>query len=101
MTLARKLHEWYLEATKSLNPESYNPNAQKSYDDLTAEQKYIDNYIADETIAYILSLLPKEEPLNYAGHGDIYWASEQERKRIRNELLADIKERIEKEMGNE
>jgi hypothetical protein len=42
--------------------------------------------------------LPKEEPLNYAGHGDIYWASEQERKRIRNELLADIKERIEKEM---
>lgn len=35
--LARKQHEWYLEATKELHPESYNPNAQKSYDDLTEE----------------------------------------------------------------
>lgn len=43
-----QLHEWYLEATKELNPESYNPNAQKSYDQLTEEQRFIDKYIADK-----------------------------------------------------
>jgi len=45
---ARKQHEWYLEATAKLHPESYNPNAQKSYDDLTEEQKFIDRYIAQK-----------------------------------------------------
>ena len=55
--LAEKLHEWYLEATKALKPESYNPNAQKKYSELTEEQKFIDRFIADK----ILSLLPSEE----------------------------------------
>jgi len=41
------LHEAYLQATKNLRPESYNPNAQKKYEDLTDEQKQIDIYIAD------------------------------------------------------
>lgn len=45
-SMARKLHELYLEATRELNSESYNSNAQKSYDDLTEEQKEIDRYIA-------------------------------------------------------
>ncbi len=44
--LAEKLHIWYLEATKMLKPESYNPNAQKAYADLTEEQRQIDRYIA-------------------------------------------------------
>lgn len=50
--LPRKLHEWYLEATTSLKPESYNPNAQKPYDDMSDEQKYIDKYIADKLLAW-------------------------------------------------
>ena len=49
--LAEKLHEWYLEATRELNPESYNPNAQKSYAELTEEQKFIDRYIAKKILA--------------------------------------------------
>lgn len=44
--LARTIHEWYLESVKELHPESYNPNAQKSYDDLTEEQKSMDRYMA-------------------------------------------------------
>lgn len=43
-----ELHNWYLEATRELHPESYNSDAQKPYDDLTREQKYIDNYIASK-----------------------------------------------------
>ena len=46
--LAEKLHKWYLEATKKLNPESYNPHAQKKYADLTEEQKFIDRYISNK-----------------------------------------------------
>lgn len=41
-----QLHEWYLEATKELHPESYNPAAQKPYDALTPEQQFLDQYIA-------------------------------------------------------
>jgi len=44
--LAKKLHEWYLEASKQLHPESYNPNAQKPFAELTEEQKFLDRYIA-------------------------------------------------------
>jgi hypothetical protein len=44
--LPELLHILYLEATKKLKPESYNPNAQKEYKDLTEEQKFIDKYIA-------------------------------------------------------
>jgi len=44
--LAEKLHEWYLEASKQLQPESYNPNAQKLFGELTEEQKFLDRYIA-------------------------------------------------------
>lgn len=46
MTTAQQLHEWYLEATQELNPDSYNPDAQKNYSDLTEEQRYISAYIA-------------------------------------------------------
>lgn len=43
-----QLHKWYLEAIESLKPESFNPDAQKSYESLTDEQKNIDKYIANK-----------------------------------------------------
>jgi len=42
------LHNWYLEATKELNPDSYNPNAQKPFSELTEEQKFIDKFICEK-----------------------------------------------------
>jgi hypothetical protein len=48
ISLAEQLHIWYLEATKELNPKSFNLNAQKSYEELTDEQKFIDKYIANK-----------------------------------------------------
>ena len=41
------LHRWYLEITKQLNPSSFNANAQKSYEELTDEQRRIDEYICE------------------------------------------------------
>ena len=49
--LARRLHNWYLTATCKLDPESYNPKAQKNYDELTDEQRFIDRYIAEQILA--------------------------------------------------
>ena len=48
-----QIHQWYLEATMKLSPESYNEKAQKPFDDLTAEQKYIDCYIVSKINRYI------------------------------------------------
>jgi len=53
-----KLHQLYLDATRKLKPESYNPNAQKYYEDLTDEQQAIDIYIAR---AIREAVLEKEE----------------------------------------
>jgi hypothetical protein len=49
--LAESLHVWYLEATRELKPESFNPNTQKAYADLTEEQKFIDRFIAGKILA--------------------------------------------------
>jgi len=43
---AKQLHDWYLEAIRTLHPESYNPNAAKPFEELTEEQQEIDKYIA-------------------------------------------------------
>ena len=43
-----QLHTWYLEAVKELHPESFNPNANKPYSELTDEQRFIDKYISDK-----------------------------------------------------
>jgi hypothetical protein len=43
-----QLHQWYLEAIEELHPISYNKNAQKPYNELSPEQKYIDEYIAQK-----------------------------------------------------
>lgn len=53
---AEMLHEWYLEATKELDPKNYNPKAQKAYKDLTEEQKFIDRFIAKKVIENVFSL---------------------------------------------
>ncbi len=47
MIKPEELHQWYLDAIKLLHPESYNPNANKPYEELTEEQKTIDKFIAD------------------------------------------------------
>jgi hypothetical protein len=44
--VAKTLHDWYLDAVKTLKPESYNPDAKKDYSKLSEEQKSIDRYIA-------------------------------------------------------
>jgi hypothetical protein len=54
---AKQIHDWYLQATKKLNPESYNQNAQKKYDDLTEEQKFIDRYIAGKVFYHTISAI--------------------------------------------
>lgn len=59
--LARQLHVWYLDATKKLSPESYNLDAQKSYADLTEEQKFIDRYIAEKVLSHIAETAREEE----------------------------------------
>lgn len=55
--LAQQLHKWYLEATKRISKLSFNPKAQRSYTQLTNEQKYIDRYIAGK----VLGELEKKE----------------------------------------
>lgn len=50
--LAKKLHEWYLEASKKIGAESFNIKAQKSFDELTEEQKFLDEFIAERVIEF-------------------------------------------------
>ena len=47
MIKPEQLHQWYLDAIKLLKPESYNPDANKPYSELTEEQKTIDKFIAN------------------------------------------------------
>lgn len=58
--LAERLHNWYLEATKELNLESYNPDAQVPYKKLTEEQKEINRYIADRINCELLAEFRQE-----------------------------------------
>lgn len=51
--LAKKLHEWYLEASKKIGAESYNLKAQKDYNELTEEQKLLDKFIADKILEFL------------------------------------------------
>ena len=44
----KQLHDWYLEATAKLDPDSYNSKAQVDYEFLSSDQQYIDEYIADK-----------------------------------------------------
>jgi len=51
--LAEKLHGWYLEASKKIDPDNYNDDAQVAYKDLNDDQKFLDRYIANKTIKFI------------------------------------------------
>lgn len=48
--LAERLHEWYLEAVKSLDPRNYNPDAAVPWEELNRDQKKIDRYIAEKIL---------------------------------------------------
>lgn len=49
---ARRLHDWYLEATGQLDPKNFNHEAQKPYEQLRQQQKDIDRYIAGQVKAW-------------------------------------------------
>jgi len=53
---AEQIHNYYLEATKELHPESYNPKAQKAFKDLTKEQQFIDEFIVNKMLLNIEEL---------------------------------------------
>ena len=53
--LAKQIHTWYLEASQKLHPESINAEAQKSYEDLTEEQKFLDRYMAEKISSLLLA----------------------------------------------
>ncbi len=40
-----QLHKWYLQAIKYVDPENFNPKADKDFEDMTEEQQYIDQHI--------------------------------------------------------
>ena len=62
---AKKLHEFYLGACEDLTGESYNSLAQKQYNNLTEDQKWIDKYIAQKVNELIKKHLKKlKEDLN-------------------------------------
>lgn len=50
LSLAEKIHEWYLEATKKIDKENYNPKVQKAYNELNKDQQFIDIYIAEKIL---------------------------------------------------
>ena len=79
-----KLHGSYLEAIQKINPESFNPNAQKHYDDLTSDQQFIDIYICTEInkvfdtlrqrlIKDLYNIDFKYRPLNSEKDGKMNW----------------------------
>ncbi|HUW43844.1 MAG TPA: hypothetical protein VMV95_02710 [Bacillota bacterium] len=49
---AEDLHNFYLEAVKELKPESFNPNANKPYSEMTEEQKFIDKFILEKIFEF-------------------------------------------------
>jgi len=50
--LAKKLHEWYLEALEKSDPDRSDPEVQKAYEKLSIEKKFLDQYIAKKIIEY-------------------------------------------------
>lgn len=49
--IAEQLHCWYLEAVQKIDPNNYNHKAQKPYNELNEDQKFLDRYIAKKVIA--------------------------------------------------
>jgi len=88
--LAERLHIWYLEVTKKINPKSFNPNAQKEYSKLTEEQKFIDKYISEK----ILEELEQRE--KEILEDEIKWLNYLRQIRMNNQILKKIQNRIKK-----
>jgi hypothetical protein len=42
------IHNWYLEACKKVSRKSYNKRAQKTYSELSDEQKFLDRFIVNK-----------------------------------------------------
>jgi len=98
----KELHKWYLEATSRLNFGSFNQNAQKPYEELTVEQKFIDEYISNkikakvkETIWKLVDKITKYNLRNWSG------ASHNQREIWKGMINMWIKEidELEKELG--
>ena len=105
--VAEQLHEWYLEATKSLNPENYNAKAQVPYSEMNEEQKEIDRYIARKILEKLQSqaeeyerekgemvreimALKDEQLANAEGEMDVDTRYLKMRASLRNALLDEI-----------
>src|SRR3972149_5462248 len=114
--LPEELHNWYLEATKDLKKESFNPNAQKTYDKLTDEQKFIDNFIAhkvNERLEDVERITEKAKdtefkkilklPKNLIAKDKDDWEFEQFRIRheTAKEIFAEIEEKYKSEYWDE
>lgn len=50
---AEQIHNWYLEACRELDPSNFNAKAQVPYADLTAEQKFLDRFLARKLLTPI------------------------------------------------
>jgi len=74
------LHNWYLEATKKLNPKSYNKEAQKPYRELSEEQKFIDKFIRKKILQRIKSAC--EFYLRYKDNPRLFLAKEADSKTV-------------------
>ncbi len=60
VSLPELMHIWYLMIIEQLNPESYNKNAQKTFNELSEEQKKIDYFIADRTFNKLCKAIWKD-----------------------------------------
>jgi hypothetical protein len=54
-----KIHEWYLEACKRVKPKNFNPKAQKPYEELNEEQRFIDRFIVNKIFDMLLGGKPR------------------------------------------
>lgn len=84
--LAEQLHEWYLEEVRRLKPESYNPEAQKPYNQLTSEQQDIDRYIARKILDNYISKEKVAEELKERGDGNELVRKRELRATLRSKL---------------
>ena len=95
--LAEQMHIWYLEATKELHPESYNSNAQKSYAEMTEEQREIDCYIARKILGEYTEKIVEEILKSLPSYNK--WSNNYEKNRAvednetgRNPVLREIRD---------
>lgn len=103
---AEDLHDWYLEITARLKPESYNIEAQKPYSLLSDEQQSIDKYILDNFMSwhkaeckrFALELIGEDDdPMNIDLYKNPFAQYQVERMMARNGLRAELREKAEEQ----